>query len=423
MCAAPIRHSLGKVELRWEKIKPWSVAVVATLAMSVSYMDRQALAAIAPTVREELHISRTEFGWLASVFAAAYLVGAPIAGKLTDRFGPRRVLASAVVIWSIVGACHALASTFLALVVLRLALGLAEAPTYPAAAQTVQRVLPVSKRALGMGLLFTGSSFGAMVAAPLAVRLAKDHGFRFAFFGTAAVGLLWLPLWLLATRNLPVTPADSQAISEKKPHPLGVLLTHRAVLRQAVLVMLSAPAMTLILNWFPQILVETEGVAKENVGHYLWLPPLLFDICAISFGAAGSALDKRHPGRPHLGLMLLAAGLTCLLAVIPWVHGAWIRVALAALSMAGGGGIYVLGSAELLNRVGIRNGGLASGISAAVQSLVQIVVSPAIGASVDHTHSWTVALVVLGGIAPLGIALWSQIPTNNTANWGASHTV
>lgn len=95
--------------------------------MSVSYLDRQTLAAIAPTVREKLLISHERFGWLTSAFAVAYLACAPVSGWLVDRVGARRALAFAVLLWSAVAAAHGLASSFAVLVMLRAALGAAEA--------------------------------------------------------------------------------------------------------------------------------------------------------------------------------------------------------------------------------------------------------------------------------------------------------
>jgi len=74
----------------------WAVAVAATLGMSVSYIDRQTLAAIAPAVRAALTIDHTQFGWLLSAFSMAYLVGAPTAGVVVDRLGARRGFAIAV---------------------------------------------------------------------------------------------------------------------------------------------------------------------------------------------------------------------------------------------------------------------------------------------------------------------------------------
>jgi MFS transporter, ACS family, hexuronate transporter len=390
-----------------EMVRPWSIAVVATLAMSVSFLDRQTLAAIGPTVRQELDITHQQFGWLGSAFAFAYLVFAPPAGRLVERWGARWVLTASVLLWSGVAMLHAVAGSLFGLLVLRVALGAAEAPSFPAAATTVRAALSPAQRSAGFGLLFTGSSIGAMVAAPLAVWVARVHGFRFAFLATALVGLCWLPLWLVATRG------------ERRPEPaapgteagrsLGELLGDPAMHRQIVMVATSAPAITIVMTWFPQYLTEEGGVRKEDVGHYLWLPPLAFDVAAIAFGLLASLGDARRGHRSrHRGLMLLAGALTATLALAPLVHGPWARVALGATCMAGGAGMYVVGTADLMRRMSAI--ATAGGISAAVQSLVQIVASPIVGAVVDRTHAWWSVLVTLGLLAVPGALAWSFMP-------------
>lgn len=387
---------------------PWPIAIVATLAMSVSYLDRQTLAAIAPTVMHKLNISHERFGWLASAFAFAYLAFAPISGRIVDRFGARISLGIAVLVWSLVAAAHAGASTFASLVVLRVMLGAAEAPSFPAAARTIRHVLPPAQRSAGFGLLFTGSSIGAMVAPALAVRLTRDHGFRYAFAGVAIVGLAWLPFWLFFTRKLGDAPTEQQG-----PAPAWEVLSHPAMRRQAIAVAASAPALMIVMTWFPQFLVEASGVSKDDVGHYVWLPPLLFDVAAVSFGLLASLRDRRNPNASHRTLMLIAASLTATLALVPLGHGPWTRVLIASVAMAGGAGMYVIGTADLMRRMTPNAIATASGISAAVQSIVQIIASPVIGAVLDRTHAWTGVLVVLGVIAIPGGALWSSLPADN----------
>lgn len=400
------------------------MAIVATLAMSVSYLDRQTLAAIAPTVRDELAISHERFGWLGSAFALAYLVCAPVSGLVVDRFGPRRTLALAVLAWSIVSAAHAVAFSFAGLLVLRLLLGVFEAPSFPSAARTVQTTLPASRRSAAMGLLFTGSSFGAMVAAPLAARVAHAHGFRFAFLATAALGLLWLPFWLAFAPRDPAPPpradvsarlaASGASGASGALASLASLAAHPAVLRQTVVILGSAPALLVVLGWYPQLLVEAVGVKREHVGHYLWLPPLVFDVAAVSFGAAASALDNRarSPATPHSSLMALAALLTATLALVPLIPlvpsaaGPWAHVVLGSVAMAGGGGMYVLGTADMLRRVPPGEAAAASGVSAAAQSLVHIAANPLYGAWLDRTHRWDLVLAV-GALALPAALVWS----------------
>lgn len=383
---------------------PWLIAVVATLAMSVSYLDRQTLAAIAPTVRTELALSHERYGFLTAAFAGAYLACAPLGGLLADRYGARRVLGFSVVLWSLVAAGHGLVTSFATLFAMRVALGVAESPSFPAATQTIHRALPAARRSLGMGLLFTGSSIGAMVAAPLAVAVTARHGFRFAFVATAAVGLLWLPVWLLATPDLKGPPPEREA----SRMPFLDLCAHPAMRRQVLLVATSAPAILLVMQWFPQYLVEVSAVPKEDVGHYLWLPPLVFDAAAIAFGAAASALDVRRPGSAHRSLVIVAAILTAFLALVPFAPGPWSRVLLASVSMGGGAGMYVLGTADLLRRLPAYAVASAMGLSASVQSLSQIIVSPMIGAALDR-DAWNLVMASLGLVALPGALLWAML--------------
>src|SRR5262249_60466970 len=120
----------------------WAVAICATLTMAVSYFDRSTLAVLAPTVKEQLHISGTAYGWLTSAFSIAYLIAAPLTGWWIDRIGARRGLVTSVLLWTAVAALHAVVPGFWVLFGLRIALGIAEGPSFPGAAQTIQRILP-----------------------------------------------------------------------------------------------------------------------------------------------------------------------------------------------------------------------------------------------------------------------------------------
>jgi len=54
----------------------WAFALAATFTMTISYVDRQTLAVLAPRVTADLGIGEVRFGLLLSAFSVAYLVGA-----------------------------------------------------------------------------------------------------------------------------------------------------------------------------------------------------------------------------------------------------------------------------------------------------------------------------------------------------------
>lgn len=392
----------------------WRIAVLATLAMSVSYVDRQTLAALGPTVTEKLGISETQFGWLSSAFSMAYLVGAPLAGILLDRVGARRGLMTAVLVWSVVAAGHAFALSFAILFGLRILLGLAEAPSFPGASQSVRRVLPPQDRSLGFGLLFTGSSIGAMIAAPLAVWLKVRYGWRFAFVGTALAGLLWVPGWWLVSRSREARDALSEPASSATSSARGFdLLKEPAVLRAVILVVASAPTIMFVLTWTAKLFVRQHWATQDEMGHWLWIPPLFFDAGAVTAGAVASRLDRRlsvGSAKSHHVLIGSCAILASALALLPLCTSALEGVLVGGVALMGGGGLFALLTADMMLRLPPSRASSAGGLTAAAQSIAYVIANPLVGKAVDLTHSYTVALIVLGALNLPGALAWMLWP-------------
>lgn len=400
----------------------WALTLVATFTMAVSYIDRQTLSVIAPTVQAQLGIDDVAYGWLVSAFSIAYLVGAPIAGRLIDRVGARRGLLVAVIVWSGVAALHTLVPGFGVLFGLRIALGIAESPSFPGAAQTIHRALPPKDRPRALGILFSGSSVGAMLAPILATSLAARFGWRFAFAGTALVGLSWVPIWLYVTRspearaaldhpeNEAETPASSAPdVLDRGPRaPLGplALLAHPAVLRAILVVIATSPILSFYFNWTAKYLVHDHHLAQGDLARYLWFPPLFFDAGAIFFGhAASRALARGEDGVPRR-LVALSAALMMIGFIAPFGGGPYAVLLLASVSLSGGGGLFALATTEMMARVPSRQVSAAGGITAAAQSLAYIVASPLIGRSIQASGSYTPAFLALTAWVIPGCVVW-----------------
>jgi ACS family hexuronate transporter-like MFS transporter len=302
---------------------------------------------------------------------------------------------------------HALVPGFATLFVLRIALGMAEGPSFPGAAQTMQRVLPPEERARGFGLLFTGSSIGGMIVPPLAAALYSIGGWRVAFLGTAAVGLLWIPVWIHVTGK-PAMRAklDTHAVSGSataRPTFL-MLLTDRNVIRALWAILATAPIFALSLSWGSKYLAREFGIAQENVGRYLWMPPLLFDAGALIFGDLASR-QRRAPGAPPRFLFTIGIVLALSLAFMPFAVTPWAAMSFMGLSMAGGGIVYTLATADLLSRVPPNAVSFAGGTIACAQSVAIIIANPLIGLSVDRSGSYDVAIYALAAwVLPGGLA-------------------
>jgi len=382
----------------------WAVAIVATLTMTVSYIDRATLATLAKSVKTELDIDDTMYGWLSSAFSIAYLFGTPLAGWWIDRAGARRGLVASLFVWSAIAALHAIVPTFGMLFTLRIALGLAESPGFPGGAQTMQRVLPPEERSRGFGLLFTGSSIGGMLAPLIASALFNAAGWRVAFLGTAAVGLVWIPAWLVVTRS----SAIRERLDRREPATkrLSVMDTarHPMVLRGLCAIFAVAPVVGFLQNWGALYLDRAFAVQQGDVGHFLWFPPLCLDAGALAFGDLASR--RRDRSGPPNALFAVAAILTAVIAMLPFARTPWDGMTIIGIGMAGGGGVYTLVTADLLGRMPVERISLAGGILAGAQSLALIISPPLIGASVDATASFDSAAIALGAWVVPGAIAW-----------------
>ncbi|UQA54779.1 MFS transporter [Polyangium aurulentum] len=389
--------------------KAWALALVATLTMAVSYVDRQVLASVGASVTKEFALSETQWGSLVSAFSMAYLVGSPFAGWLIDRIGARRGLVGAVLVWSIVAASHALMPSFGVLFAMRLALGLTESPSFPGAAQTVQRALPPADRARGFGVLFTGSSIGAMIAPLLAAPIAARWGFRSAFLGVAIVGLLWVPIWLALAWAKPAREVLDRGVASSGPRPpLLSIVTHPAVLRGVLPILASAPAIGFLLNWGAKYLDAVHHLDLDHSKKYLVLVPLFFDLGSLGFGHVASVRargGKRGSGPDRL-VFAVAAVFMLALAGVPFARTPLQAMLLAGIGGAGGAGLFALSTADMLARVPPEAVGTASSVGACAQSIAYIVASPLLGKLLDVSGGYTLPFLALAAWILPGCVAW-----------------
>src|SRR5207302_1592225 len=68
----------------------------------VTYLDRVCIATAATAIREDLHLTAVQMGWVFSAFTIAYAIFEIPSGRLGDTMGPRKVLTRIVLWWSAV---------------------------------------------------------------------------------------------------------------------------------------------------------------------------------------------------------------------------------------------------------------------------------------------------------------------------------
>jgi len=136
------------------------VACLCSLSF-LTIVDRVCISAAKTPMSAELRFTDTAFGWVFGAFAVGYTLMMVPSGWLADRFGPRKTLASIVLLWSVLTAATGLVRGAAILLLVRFLFGLAEAGAFPGAARAISNWLPAQERGLALGLLNTGSRLGA----------------------------------------------------------------------------------------------------------------------------------------------------------------------------------------------------------------------------------------------------------------------
>ncbi len=121
-------------------------------AVMINYLDRALLGVALPSLQKEFALSATASGLLLSAFSWTYFLAQLPSGVLLDRVGVRVTYVVSIAAWSLVTLAHGVSSGFRTLFGLRLALGLAEAPCFPANSKIITMWCPRDERAMAVGL-------------------------------------------------------------------------------------------------------------------------------------------------------------------------------------------------------------------------------------------------------------------------------
>ena len=197
-----VSSAVRRGNMRWLII--WLIFIVS----AVSYLDRTNISIAAQQIRADFGISQIQLGTVLTAFILGYALTQPVAGRLADRFGGTRVIGWGIVWWSVLTVLTAcvypdFAGSFFMLIAVRALLGIGESVIYPASNRLVANWIPPHERGLANGLIFAGVGFGAGVAPPLVTSIMLVHGWRAAFWVSAAIGIVVLVIWMWLVRERP----------------------------------------------------------------------------------------------------------------------------------------------------------------------------------------------------------------------------
>ena len=400
----------------------WWVAGLLACASALSYLDRQSFPVAVTEIQKHIAVSDRQYSVLQMLFLLAYSVMYAGGGKIADWLGTRLGYFTIILWWSAATILHGFVGSIFGLGVARFLLGLGEGGGFPCSAKAVSEWFPPQERAFAFGIFNTGSSVGAVAAPPLIALIILTLNWRWVFFLTGALGLVWALVWWWFY-NLPekqglITPEELQHIQESlatsetgesaarnRSSWMG-LFKYRQIWALISAKFLTDAAWFFFIFWIPKYLGDARHLNIKQIGYYAWIPYALAGAGSFVGGWLSSVLIRRHltlnlSRKLCLGLSAAMMPISLLIAASP------LGMAIAFFSMALFGHqfwstILQTLAADIFPSAIV---GSVAGLMGAVGSFGAMLFDLLVGSILTYWHSYSWVFTIAGLLHPLAFLL------------------
>ena len=189
---------------------PWiTLAILSSLGIIATSTETMVLPAI-PDFIKELTISYEDSSWILAALLVTGAVMTPIAGKLSDIYGKKKILLIILGVYILGLLLGSLAFNFLTLVAARAIQGIGIS-MFPIAFSIIRDKFPSEKLAIAQGIFSSTLSGGAVIGLIIGGTIVEDFGWRAIFLLIMPIAIV---LFLIITRFVTIGK-EQQNISDK----------------------------------------------------------------------------------------------------------------------------------------------------------------------------------------------------------------
>ena len=407
------------------------------LAVFICYIDRVNISVAIIPMQEQFGWSDSQTGIIFSSFYMGYFFTMAIGGFLADRYGGKVVLGCGVLLWSLFTILTPVFSYngLLALIFIRVLMGLGEGITFPSWHSLYARWIPFNERTRSVAITNSGISVGTIFGYAISAMIIASYSWEWVFYSFGLLGIIWFFFWNKGITSLPedhpkideeelmLIKAEAPADTTAAKLPIKNLLTNLPFLAIAVSTFCNNWALFTFLSYLPKFInspVSMGGLGIDldsSVFILIILIPSIVSVLALITGGfmADSLIKSGYKVikvRKIVNTIGFFGAASCLF-MIP-IQESYIGIigllcATNAFSGIGAGGFGV-NHADL----GPKYTGSLVGISGSIGMLAAIVSPLIAGIILDVTGSWTLifhictAVLVFGGIFYLFFASASE---------------
>ncbi len=296
--------------------KRYSAITIVFMVWLLSYMDRMVMATAIPYVAKEFNLSPVAMGAVLSSFFAGYFLCQIPGGILADKFGARKVMAFAVLWWSVFTAVTGAVGSLMSMIYVRFVFGIGEGIAPAATWKALANWTPMKDRGMANGLMMASNALGPALAPLFVVAVMQAWGWRAVFYSLLIPGVL-LALWIWY--SLPDKPADKKGITpeelaelEENKAELGTantasnmsfwnVISESAVWKSFLILFFSNISVWGFTSWLPSYLVKARGFELTKLGFAASIP---FFAGTVGFVLGGWLIDKPFKNNKKIPLII-----------------------------------------------------------------------------------------------------------------------
>jgi MFS family permease len=393
----------------------WTITFLLFLFMLVNFADKIVVGLAGVPIMTEMKLEPEQFGLLGSSFFFLFSIAAIVVGFIVNRVATRWVLLALALIWALAQFPMVGTVSFTTLLICRVILGAGEGPAFSVAVHAIYKWFPDEKRTLPTAILSQGSAFGVILAVPALNWVIVNHSWHYAFGALGAVGLMWVVAWLIMGKEGPLVQTVVMAAADPRA-PYFQLLTSRTFIGCCAATFGAYWALSLGLTWFTPFIVKGLGFSQQDAGWISILPWLFGAVVVLLTGWISQVLMARgvstRGARGVFGSVPLIVG-GLILASLPYVDGAGLRIAVLVIGTGLSGAIYVVCPPMLGEFTPVSQRGAVISIYAAIYTLAGIIAPTVMGSVIQraavpldgYMTGFTINAVILVTSGLLGLLL------------------
>src|SRR5918997_472557 len=165
-----------------------TLAILSCLGLITMYGETMVLPAI-PDFIQDFNISYSTSSWILSSYLIAGAVMTPIAGRLSDIYGKKKMLLIVMAVYSTGILAGGFANSIEFMLATRAAQGVGMS-MFPIAFGTIREILPEKKLAIGQTIFSSTFSGGAVVGLMVGATIIQNFGWQATFFSIFPIAVI-----------------------------------------------------------------------------------------------------------------------------------------------------------------------------------------------------------------------------------------